>query len=83
MALDWPVKDVSQPGSLQHDLSANKRLQIVYVSIVSIVMLAALLEWVLWLLAFLYCLLKAWHKSENASTKILVLLMVIVFTLLR
>ena len=38
---------------------------VVYVAIVGTVMLAALLEWLLWLLAFLYCLLKAYQKANG------------------
>lgn len=38
---------------------------IVYVAIVGGVMLAALLEWILWLLAFLYCLVKVFQKATG------------------
>lgn len=38
---------------------------IVYVAIVGTVMLAALLEWILWLLAFLYCLAKVRPRSAK------------------
>jgi len=38
---------------------------IVYVAIVGSVMLAALLEWILWLLAFLYCLTKVFQKADG------------------
>ncbi|GAB7331903.1 hypothetical protein MBLNU13_g03831t2 [Cladosporium sp. NU13] len=38
---------------------------IVYVSIVGSIMLAALLEWILWLFAFLFCLAKVVQKAEN------------------
>jgi len=37
----------------------------VYVAIVGGVMLAALLEWILWLLAFLYCLTKVFQKADG------------------
>ncbi|EMC96372.1 glycosyltransferase family 2 protein [Baudoinia panamericana UAMH 10762] len=59
---------------------------IVYVSIVGTVMLAALLEWVLWLLAFLYCLCKVFQKAEGQlrwSVRILAILNMIVFFALR
>lgn len=56
---------------------------IVYVSIVGTVMLAAFLEWFLWLAAFLYCLFKVFQKAENVSTRVLVIINVILFTLLR
>jgi len=38
---------------------------IIYVAIVGSVMLAALLEWILWLLAFLYCLVKVCQKAQG------------------
>lgn len=38
---------------------------IIYTSIVGTVMLAAFLEWILWLLAFLYCLAKVFQKATN------------------
>ncbi|KAK8187943.1 chitin synthase-domain-containing protein [Phyllosticta capitalensis] len=56
---------------------------IVYVSIVGTVMLAALLEWLLWLAAFMYCLIKVFQKAETASIKVLAVVMMILFTLLR
>jgi chitin synthase len=46
-------------------------------------MLAAFFEWFLWLSAFLYCLFKVYRKAENTSTRVLAILMAIVFTLLR
>ncbi|KAF2750238.1 glycosyltransferase family 2 protein [Sporormia fimetaria CBS 119925] len=56
---------------------------IVYVAIVGSVMLAALLEWFLWLAAFLYCLVKVFQKAETISTRILALIMMFLFTALR
>ncbi|KAK5116560.1 hypothetical protein LTR85_009185 [Meristemomyces frigidus] len=38
---------------------------IIYVAIVGTVMLAAFLEWILWLLAFLYCLVKVYQKADG------------------
>ena len=46
-------------------------------------MIAALFEWILCLLAFLYCLIKVYQKAENLSTKILAVILIIVFTLIR
>ncbi|KAK4983351.1 hypothetical protein LTR50_007278 [Elasticomyces elasticus] len=56
---------------------------IAYVAIVGTVMLAALLEWFLWLAAFLYCLVKVFQKAETVSVKILAVMMMILFTALR
>jgi len=56
---------------------------IVYTSIVGTVMLAALLEWFLWVAAFLYCLVKCYQKAEFVSIKILSVVMMILFTALR
>ena len=46
-------------------------------------MLAAILEWVLWLAAFLYCLIKVCVKAENNSIRFLAVVVMILFTLLR
>jgi chitin synthase len=46
-------------------------------------MVAALLEWFLWLAAFLYCLAKAFQKAENKSIKVLAVVIMILFTGLR
>ena len=46
-------------------------------------MLAALLEWFLWLAAFLYCLVKVFQKAENMSVRVLAILMMILFTAFR
>ena len=43
-------------------------------------MLAALLEWFLWLAAFLYCLVKVFQKAETASIRVLAVIMAILFT---
>ena len=46
-------------------------------------MLLALLEWFLWLAAFMYCLIKVYQKAEHWSVKVLALVVGIFFTLLR
>ncbi|KAL2170327.1 hypothetical protein VTG60DRAFT_5006 [Thermothelomyces hinnuleus] len=56
---------------------------IVYTSIVGIIMLAAFLEWVLWIAAFLYCLWKVFVKAEHWTVRVLAVLVGIAFTLLR
>lgn len=57
--------------------------QIVYVSIIGTVMLAAFLEWFLWLAAFMYCLVKVFQKAETISVRILSVMMMILFCALR
>ena len=47
------------------------------------VMLAAFLEWFLWLAAFLYCLIKVFVKAEHWSIRILAAVMMIGFSALR
>jgi chitin synthase len=61
----------------------TSRFQIVYVSIMGTVMLAAFLEWFLWLAAFLYCLVKVYQKAEHWSIRLLAAVMMILFTALR
>ena len=56
---------------------------IVYVSIVGSIMLAALLEWILWLLAFLFCLAKVVQKAENWSVRLLALANMLFFVAMR
>ncbi|KAL9001662.1 MAG: hypothetical protein Q9188_005366 [Gyalolechia gomerana] len=56
---------------------------IVYVSIMGTVMMAAFLEWFLWLAAFLYCLVKVFQKAEHWTIRLLAVIMMILFTLLR
>lgn len=46
-------------------------------------MVAAFLEWFLWLAAFLYCLCKVYKKAENISVKVLAVMMIIMFSILR
>lgn len=47
------------------------------------VMMAAFLEWFLWLAAFLYCLIKVFQKAEHWSIQVLAVVMMIGFSLLR
>lgn len=57
--------------------------KIVYVAIIGAVMLMALLEWFLWLAAFLYCIYKVFRKAEHWSINFLCVLIALAFTLLR
>lgn len=54
-----------------------------YVAIIGGVMLAAFLEWFLWLAAFLYCICKVYQKAEMWSIKLLAIINAIIFILLR
>lgn len=46
-------------------------------------MLAAFLEWFLWLAAFCYCLWKAFRKAERMSGRFLAVIMTVAFVSLR
>ena len=46
-------------------------------------MLAAFLEWFLWLAAFLYCLVKVFQKAEHWTIRLLAVIVMIIFTVLR
>jgi chitin synthase len=46
-------------------------------------MLAALLEWFLWVAAFTYCLVKVFQKAETMSVRLLSIFFGILFFLLR
>ena len=58
-------------------------MQIVYTAIVGVLMLAALLEWFLWIAAFLYCLYKVFVKAEHWTVRVLAVIVAIAFTALR
>ncbi|KAK3688146.1 chitin synthase-domain-containing protein [Podospora appendiculata] len=57
--------------------------EIVYTIIVGLVMLAALLEWFLWIAAFMYCLMKVFKKAEHWTVRLLAVIVGIAFLLLR
>ncbi|KAH8659147.1 BcCHSVII, class VII chitin synthase [Tricladium varicosporioides] len=67
----------------QYDTSPWPVKDIVYTAIVGGVMIAAFLEWFLWLAAFMYCLVKVYQKAEHWSVKVLAVVVATVFTLLR
>ena len=54
-----------------------------YVAIMGPILSAAFLEWFLWLAAFLYCLVKVFLKAEHWSIRLLAVVMMFGFTLLR
>ncbi|KAK7415627.1 hypothetical protein QQX98_005771 [Neonectria punicea] len=56
---------------------------IVYTSIVGIIMVMACLEWFLWLAAFVYCLVKVCQKSEHWSINVLSIIVGVAFILFR
>ncbi|RFN54051.1 chitin synthase [Fusarium flagelliforme] len=56
---------------------------IIYTSIMGVVLLMACLEWFLWLAAFVYCLVKVFQKSEHWSINVLCIVVGTAFVLLR
>lgn len=52
-------------------------------AIVGPLLLAAAFEWILWLAAFLYCLIMVYLKADHWSIKALAALMIVLFTLFR
>ena len=59
---------------------------IIYVAIVGTVLFAALLEWILWLLALLYCFLKVYQKANGEGKlgiKVLAVVNMVFFTAMR
>ncbi len=58
-------------------------LQIIYTAIVGLVMCAALVEWFLWMAAFLYCLCKVYKKAEHWTINALAVVVGIAFVFLR
>ncbi|OAL43015.1 hypothetical protein IQ07DRAFT_606190 [Pyrenochaeta sp. DS3sAY3a] len=68
------IPDITEPWPVK---------DIVYVSIIGTVMLAALLEWFLWVAAFLYCIVKVFQKAETISVRILAIFFGLLFFALR
>ena len=54
-----------------------------YTSIVGLVMIAAVLEWFLWIAAFMYCLVKVFQKAEHWTVRMLSIIVGTAFLLLR
>lgn len=52
-------------------------------SIAMPLLLAAFLEWFLFLAAFLYCFVKAYQKADRWSIKALAVVLIIIFSMLR
>lgn len=46
-------------------------------------MVAAFLEWILWLAAFLYCLVKVFQKADHWSIRVLAVIMMALFSFFR
>ena len=57
--------------------------QIVFIAILTPVVLAAFLEWVLWLGAFLFCFLKVYQKADNWGIRFLAIVMMVFFIVMR
>jgi len=78
---------ISSPASRAIPITSPWPLKdIIYVAIVGSVMLAALLEWILWLLAFVYCLCKVFQKADGEgkwSIRILATLNIAFFVSMR
>ncbi|KAI0020232.1 chitin synthase-domain-containing protein [Xylariomycetidae sp. FL0641] len=53
--------------------------EIIYTAIVGLVMVAALLEWFLWIAAFLYCLWKVFRKAEHWTIRLLAVIIGVLF----
>ncbi|KAA8611854.1 hypothetical protein PtrSN002B_003188 [Pyrenophora tritici-repentis] len=73
-AEDGSIPDITDPWPVK---------DIVYVAIIGGLMLAALLEWFLWVAAFLYCIVKVFQKAETISVRILSIFFGVMFFLLR
>jgi chitin synthase len=46
-------------------------------------MVAAFIEWILFLAAFVYCLIKVYQKADHWSIRALAVMMIILFSALR
>ena len=72
-----------QPGTDANDvppITAKWAVaDIIYTSIIAPIMLAAVLEWVLWMAAFLYCLVKVYIKAEHWTIRFMAVVMIFFF----
>ncbi|KAI0505550.1 family 2 glycosyltransferase [Xylaria bambusicola] len=57
--------------------------EIIYTAIVGVIMLAAVLEWFLWIAAFMYCLYKVFRKAEHWTIRVLAVIISILFLAFR
>ncbi|KAI0203983.1 family 2 glycosyltransferase [Astrocystis sublimbata] len=57
--------------------------EIIYTAIVGVIMVAAVLEWFLWIAAFLYCLYKVFRKAEHWTIRVLAVIIAIFFLAFR
>ena len=57
--------------------------QIIYLSCVGPILIAAFLEWFLWLSAFCYCLYKAFRKADHWSQRVLASFFIVLFVIIR
>ncbi|EEP78774.1 chitin synthase D [Uncinocarpus reesii 1704] len=55
----------------------------IYIGVIGPVMCAAVLEWFLWIAAFIYCLYKVYVKADHWSVKLMAVVMAVAFTALR
>jgi chitin synthase len=46
-------------------------------------MLAALMEWFLWVAAFTYCLIKVYQKADTWTIRVLAVIILVLFFALR
>ncbi|KAL3467624.1 chitin synthase-domain-containing protein [Aspergillus heterothallicus] len=56
---------------------------IIFIATISPFMLAAFIEWALFIAAFIYCLAKVYQKADHWSIKALAVAMMIIFSILR
>ncbi|KAL4934638.1 chitin synthase D [Aspergillus undulatus] len=56
---------------------------IIFIATISPFMIAAFIEWVLFLAAFIYCLAKVYQKADHWSIRFLAVTMIIIFSALR
>ena len=63
--------------------TADYYLQIAFITILTPVVLAAFLEWVLWLGAFLFCFLKVYQKADSRGIRFLAIVMMVFFIVMR
>lgn len=68
---------------MAYDTKPWSTKDIVYTGIIGFLMILVIIEWTLWIVAFIYSLIKAYQKADRTSAKVLAVLVALTFTVLR
>ncbi|KAJ5332485.1 uncharacterized protein N7506_006268 [Penicillium brevicompactum] len=81
--LDVTIRRPKMTSNHQDSSDIWPTKDIVYLSIIGPLMFMALFEWMLWLAAFIYCLVKVYIKADHWSIKVMAIVMMVLFSVVR